>query len=141
MNPTTTTTPQSTTGSRIRGPTESPISAAIDEKTQPAIHALPPLPYDVGALAPALSADTLATHHGQHQRIYVDNVNALSRGTEFARMTLDAIIAATVHSPERIALYRNASQAWNHAVGTRAAMCGIPGGTARMSGHVAEFLT
>jgi Fe-Mn family superoxide dismutase len=114
MNPTTTTTPHFSTGSRVRSPTGSPIGAAVEEKTQPAIHALPPLPYDVGALAPALSADTLATHHGQHHRIYVDNVNTLSRGTEFAHMTLEAIIAATVHSPEHMALYRNASQAWNH---------------------------
>ena len=119
----TTTTSQPTTGSRSRGamgsrngtqsqlPTE---EAAIKETTPEPVHILPWLPYDVGALAPTLSADTLATHHGQHQRIYVENVNTLSLGTEFARMTLEAIIAATVHRPEYSALYRNAAQAWSH---------------------------
>src|SRR3546814_18696599 len=32
--------------------------------------AFPPLPYAQDALAPHISADTLATHHGQHHKAY-----------------------------------------------------------------------
>lgn len=80
----TTTTSQPTTGSRARGamgsrdraqsqrPTE---DAASKETTPEPVHILPWLPYDVGALAPTLSPDTVATHHGQDQCIHVKIVN------------------------------------------------------------------
>ena len=37
--------------------------------------AFPPLPYAEDALAPHISADTLATHHGKHHKAYVDGAN------------------------------------------------------------------
>ena len=38
---------------------------------------LPPLPYDKGALAPHLSAETLELHHDKHHAAYVNNLNKL----------------------------------------------------------------
>jgi superoxide dismutase, Fe-Mn family len=38
---------------------------------------LPPLPYAEDALAPIISAETLAFHHGKHHRKYVETTNQL----------------------------------------------------------------
>ncbi|MEJ2582668.1 MAG: superoxide dismutase [Fe], partial [Acidobacteriota bacterium] len=44
---------------------------------------LPDLPFANDALAPHISAETLAYHHGKHHRAYVDNLNRLVAGTEW----------------------------------------------------------
>ena len=38
---------------------------------------LPDLPYAYDALEPAMSADTLRTHHDKHHKKYVDTTNQL----------------------------------------------------------------
>jgi len=53
---------------------------------------LPPLPYADDALVPHISAETLAYHHGKHHRAYVDNLNRLTEGTEWADRSLEDII-------------------------------------------------
>src|SRR3546814_18393119 len=53
---------------------------------------LSPLPYAQDALAPHISADTLATHPGKHHKAYVDKVNAAIEGTDLAGKSLAAII-------------------------------------------------
>jgi Fe-Mn family superoxide dismutase len=40
-----------------------------------AVYTLPDLPYDVGALAPHLSAELLGLHHGKHHAAYVKGAN------------------------------------------------------------------
>jgi Fe-Mn family superoxide dismutase len=77
--------------------------------------ALPPLPYDQGALAPIISANTLSFHYGKHHKTYVDTLNKLIVGTEFADMPLEKIVKASSHLPEQSAIFNNAAQAWNHA--------------------------
>jgi len=76
--------------------------------------ALPPLPFDQGALAPVISANTLSFHYGKHHKTYVDTLNKLIAGTEFADMPLEEIIKATVRQPEHVAIFNNGAQAWNH---------------------------
>ncbi|MFW6094157.1 MAG: superoxide dismutase [Pseudomonadota bacterium] len=71
---------------------------------------LPPLPYDVHALEPHVSAETLAYHHGEHHREYVDKLNTLVRGTGFEGRALDDIVAHAGDGP----LYDNAAEVWNH---------------------------
>lgn len=73
---------------------------------------LMPLPYGTAALAPALSAETLAFHHGQHHRGYIDKTNAATAGGPLAEAPLEAIIAAArVDNPK---LFNAAAQSWNH---------------------------
>ncbi|MCM1036905.1 MAG: superoxide dismutase [Bacteroides sp.] len=69
----------------------------------------PKLPYPEDALAPAISAQTVAFHYGKHEKTYIDNLNRLITGTEYEDMTLEEVIAAA-----KGALYNNAAQAWNH---------------------------
>jgi Fe-Mn family superoxide dismutase len=76
--------------------------------------ALPPLPYEQGALAPVISANTLSFHYGKHHKTYVETLNKLIVGTEFADMPLESIIKATAHQPDHTAIFNNAAQAWNH---------------------------
>jgi Fe-Mn family superoxide dismutase len=75
---------------------------------------LPPLPYEKGALQPVISANTLEFHYGKHHKTYVDTLNQLIAGTEFADMPLERIIKATAGQSEHAAIFNNAAQAWNH---------------------------
>ena len=75
---------------------------------------LPPLPYPENALQPIISANTISFHYGKHHKGYVDNINKLVAGTEFADMPLEKIIAATVGKPDKAGLFNNAAQVWNH---------------------------
>ena len=69
----------------------------------------PKLPYPEDALAPVISAETVAYHYGKHEKAYIDNLNRLIRDTGYEDMTLEEVIAS-VKGP----LYNNAAQAWNH---------------------------
>ncbi len=75
---------------------------------------LPALPYPENALEPVISARTIGFHHGKHHAGYLNNTNQLIAGTEFAGMTLEKIVAATAGNPDRIGLFNNAAQVWNH---------------------------
>ena len=77
--------------------------------------ALSPLPFDQGALAPVISANTLAFHYGKHHKTYVDTLNKLIVGTEFADMPLESLVKATARQSDHTAIFNNAAQAWNHA--------------------------
>jgi Fe-Mn family superoxide dismutase len=76
---------------------------------------LPPLPFDQGALAPVISANTLNFHYGKHHKTYVETLNKLIVGTEFADMPLESIVKATARQSDHTAIFNNAAQAWNHA--------------------------
>ena len=70
---------------------------------------LPPLPYDRTALDPHISGETIDFHYGKHHKAYVDNLNKMIEGTEFAEMTLEQIIRKA-----QGAMFNNAAQVWNH---------------------------
>jgi superoxide dismutase, Fe-Mn family len=80
-----------------------------------AVHVLPPLPYELNALEPVISAATLSVHHGKHHKAYVDKLNELVAGTPFADLTLEALILQTAGKQEHTGIFNNAAQAWNHA--------------------------
>ena len=77
-------------------------------------HVLPSLPYADNALDPVISAKTIGFHYGKHHKGYVDTLNKLATGTKFAKLTLEEIIAATAGKADKIAIFNNAAQAWNH---------------------------
>jgi len=76
---------------------------------------LPPLPYAETALGPVISANTIGFHYGKHHKGYVDNLNKLVAGTEFAGLSLETIIAQSAGKADKTAIFNNAAQAWNHA--------------------------
>lgn len=86
--------------------------AALETATP---HALLRLPYPEDALAPIISARTVALHHGKHHKTYVDKTNELVSGTEFEGQALERIVIATAGKSEHKELFNNAAQAWNHA--------------------------
>jgi Fe-Mn family superoxide dismutase len=77
-------------------------------------HVLPPLPYAEDALDPTISANTIAFHYGKHHKGYVETLNKLVGGTELAELSLEEIIAKTAGKPDKVAIFNNASQTWNH---------------------------
>ena len=79
-----------------------------------ALHVLPPLPYAQNALDPVISANTIEFHYGKHHKGYVDTLNKLIAGTELADLPLEMIIAATAGKPDKVAIFNNAAQTWNH---------------------------
>ena len=52
----------------------------------------PELPYANNALEPAISSRTIDFHYGKHEKAYIDNLNNLIEGTEFADLPLEEII-------------------------------------------------
>jgi superoxide dismutase, Fe-Mn family len=75
---------------------------------------LPPLSYAVNALEPVISGRTISFHYGKHHRGYVDNLNKLIGGTEYADLPLEKIIIGTADHTEKAAIFNNAAQVWNH---------------------------
>ena len=75
---------------------------------------LPPLPYPEDALDPVISAKTISFHYGKHHKGYVDNLNRLIAGTEFAGMPLEKIVSETVGKADKTSIFNNAAQVWNH---------------------------
>lgn len=78
------------------------------------IFELPPLPYQLNALEPYISEQTMSYHYGKHHKAYIDNLNKLIQGTKFANMPLEEIIVETSGKNEFSGVFNNAAQTWNH---------------------------
>ena len=78
------------------------------------IHVLPPLPYADNALDPVITAHTMGFHYGKHHKTYVDNLNKLVVGTEFADMSLEQVIAGSAGKADKVGIFNNSAQIWNH---------------------------
>ncbi len=72
-------------------------------------HVLMELPYAQSALAPYISAETVSYHYGKHHAGYVNKLNGLIEGTEFADKPLDHIIKYAYNG-----IFNNAAQVYNH---------------------------
>lgn len=94
-------------------------------------HKLTALPYEMDALAPYISMETLEYHYGKHHAAYVNKLNDRIKGTEFADKSLEEIIM-TANGP----IFNNAAQAWNHTFYWR---CMCPPGD-QPSGEVLEVV-
>ena len=79
-----------------------------------ALHVLPPLPYAQNALDPIISANTIGFHYDKHHKGYVDTLNKLIAGSELADLSLEKLIAATAGKADKVAIFNNAAQTWNH---------------------------
>ena len=74
---------------------------------------LPPLPFDERALEPAMSAETLRTHHGKHHGAYIKKTNALIAEMKDAPATLEDLVRRADKEKNQ-KLFNQAAQAWNH---------------------------
>ena len=93
---------------------------------------LPALPFERNALEPHISAETIDYHYGKHHKAYVDKLNELTPGTEFADMSLEEIIKKSDGT-----IFNNAAQVWNH---TFYWYCLQPGGGKEPSGRLADAI-
>lgn len=71
---------------------------------------IPALPYNLDALEPHVSKETLSFHYGKHHRAYVDKMNKLLESSPLGR---DASLEDIVRESSG-ALFNNSAQAWNH---------------------------
>lgn len=71
---------------------------------------LPKLPYDLTALEPHISKETLEYHYGKHHQTYVTNLNNLIAETEYKTKSLEEIIKTSSGG-----IFNNAAQVWNHS--------------------------
>ena len=85
-----------------------------DKKRAGSSIVLHPLPYAEKALEPVITANTLSFHYGKHHQAYVDKLNKLIKGTEFADLSLEEIIKSTAGQPAKVEIFNNAAQTWHH---------------------------
>jgi len=67
------------------------------------------LPYAENALEPYISSETISYHYGKHHAGYVNKLNTLIEGTEFATQSLEEIIKNATGG-----IFNNAAQVYNH---------------------------
>lgn len=72
------------------------------------------LPYNLDALEPYISRQTVGFHYLKHHKGYVEKLNKLIAGTQFETMTLEEIVIAAHKKNEYLDIYNNAAQVWNH---------------------------
>lgn len=85
-----------------------------DEAKTAADLLMPELPFKPGDLDPILSRSTIDAHQQIHKN-YVDRTRELVRGTPYADMSLGEVVRRSAQQERDSKLFRNASQAWNHA--------------------------
>ena len=91
------------------------LAVAATAASAHAQHVLPPLPYVIEALQPAIDAETMRIHHDRHHRAYVDNLNAALAGEPaLAGLSLDALQGPAGRAAP--ALRNNAGGHWNHSL-------------------------
>lgn len=90
--------------------------------------ALPTLSFAEDALAPTMSAETLAYHYGKHHASYVANLDKLVENSIWEGKPLEAILCGADG-----ALFNNAAQHFNH---TFFWQCMTPNGGGRPEGEL-----
>lgn len=61
---------------------------------------LPALPYDYTALDPHIDARTMEIHHTKHHQAYINNVNAVLEGTEWADKPIEDVLRSINDLPK-----------------------------------------
>lgn len=95
---------------------------------------LPALPYELNALEPHISRETLEYHYGKHHKAYVDKLNLLiATESAYQNKSLEEIIKNSTGP-----IFNNAAQIWNH---TFYWSCLSPQGGSLPTGALAEAIT
>lgn len=74
---------------------------------------LPELPYELNALEPHVSKDTMEVHHGKHHAKYIETLNSLIEGIDYEKMSLREIMFESIDRKDQ-KVFNNAGQSWNH---------------------------
>lgn len=93
---------------------------------------LPALPYEMDALEPHISAETLEFHYGKHHQTYVTNLNNLIADTDMAGKSLEEIVRSSDGG-----VFNNAAQVWNHSFYWN---CLSPNGGGEPTGALADAI-
>ena len=93
---------------------------------------LPKLPYEMNALEPYISQETLEYHYGKHHCAYVTNLNNLVNGSENADKSLEELIMSA-----KDGVFNNAAQIWNHTFYWH---CMKPNGGGEPTGNLAAAI-
>ncbi len=93
---------------------------------------LPKLPYEMDALSPHISQETLEYHYGKHHNTYVVNLNKLVENTQYETMSLEDIIKTSSGG-----IFNNAAQVWNHTFYWN---CLSPNGGGEPQGKLADAI-
>lgn len=93
---------------------------------------LPALPYEMDALAPHISKETLEFHYGKHHQTYVTKLNGLVPGTEFEGKSLEDVVKTSSGG-----VFNNAAQIWNHSFYWN---CLSPNGGGEATGAIASAI-
>jgi len=72
-------------------------------------HVLMTLPYNLDALEPLMSKETLEFHYGKHHQTYVNKLNELIENTKYEDLSLSEIIKSSEGG-----IFNNAAQVSNH---------------------------
>jgi Fe-Mn family superoxide dismutase len=96
-----------------------------------------PLPFEETALEPHISARTLGFHYGKHHAAYVKNANDLLSGTDLAGKKPEEIIKIVAGAPDKVGIFNNVAQAWNHAFFWN---CLRPSGGGEPTGKLADLM-
>lgn len=72
------------------------------------------LPYNLKALEPYISEQTLNFHYNKHHQAYVNNLNTLIEGSDMSKMSLEDIIKASAGEENKKSIFNNAAQVYNH---------------------------
>ncbi|MCT0230659.1 superoxide dismutase [Synechococcus sp. CS-1324] len=90
------------------------VMAPSGARAEGAPFSLPPLPYGIDALEPAIDATTLAIHHDRHHQAYVTNLNsAVAADPSLQGQGLEALLKRP--SRRSAAVRNNAGGHWNHS--------------------------
>ncbi|WP_253300142.1 superoxide dismutase [Wolbachia endosymbiont of Chironomus riparius] len=72
------------------------------------------LPYEQQDLEPYISVNTLEFHYSKHHQGYLDKLNTLVKGKDYEHMELKELITKVHEDDEKVAIFNNAAQVWNH---------------------------
>ncbi len=80
------------------------------------MHKIDPLLYDYNALEPFIDTVTMQIHHDKHHQAYVDNLNKVLEGTEYANIDLFDLVSKIDSLPAdiKIKVRNNAGGHINH---------------------------
>jgi superoxide dismutase, Fe-Mn family len=98
---------------------QTPASPAPQAELSANPAALPPLPYDYGALEPYIDAETMRLHHDNHHKTYVDKLNqALQQSPDLQGKSVEALLRDLNSVPEdiRMTVRNNGGGHLNHTM-------------------------